>query len=285
MLDKSTDTSSFVQTAIDGQLQDLDENKKEKLCFNPLALYFGDDYKVTDKITIHQPTVQDFIDYGEENIYGAIAPFVCNTTGYRVQLWEMGIDWNKITNFQLFAFLLPTIDHDYSKIIFGDLDFSKFELYEKRNNADVQDGGENDSEPSIVLYDSENDIEIDEETKNKMCSYIQHMFHSFPPEEEFVRNKTLKKDLINNDKLKLLQAQKEHRNAPSLLNKISFCLNHSGFKYKKNELRDIGIYEFLDSVSRLSIYEATHALLGGSYSGFIDTSKIDKNMLDFMRDA
>ena len=65
---------------------------------------------------------------------------------------------------------------------------------------------------------------------------------------------------------------------------ISFYLNHPGSKYKKNELRNVGIVEFYDSVQRLQIYESTHAVINGSYSGFVDTSKIPKNEFNFMRD-
>ena len=65
---------------------------------------------------------------------------------------------------------------------------------------------------------------------------------------------------------------------------ISFCLNHPGFKYKKNELRDLGIVEFNDSVQRLLIYESTSALMKGVYSGFVDTSKINNKEFNFMRE-
>jgi hypothetical protein len=64
---------------------------------------------------------------------------------------------------------------------------------------------------------------------------------------------------------------------------VSFCLNHPGFKYKKSELKDLGVVEFYDSVQRLLIYESTSSLMKGIYSGFVDTSKIDKKEFDFMR--
>ena len=65
---------------------------------------------------------------------------------------------------------------------------------------------------------------------------------------------------------------------------ISSCLNHPGFKYKKNELRNVGIFEFMDSVNRLQIYESSRSFLLGRFNGFCDLSKIDKKEFDFMRD-
>jgi len=40
----------------------------------------------------------------------------------------------------------------------------------------------------------------------------------------------------------------------------------------------------MDSVQRLQIYESSTALMKGMYSGFLDTSKINKEELNFMRD-
>ena len=83
------------------------------------------------------------------------------------------------------------------------------------------------------------------------------------------------------------QNQDLHKNESyqsTLLPLISACLNHPGFKYKKNDFREVGIVEFMDSVQRLQIYESSTALMKGMYSGFLDTSKIDKEELNFMRD-
>ena len=70
-----------------------------------------------------------------------------------------------------------------------------------------------------------------------------------------------------------------------LMSMISFCVNHPGFKYRADELENLGIYAFMDSVNRLQIYESTSALISGSYSGFCDLSKVDKNQFNFMRNA
>ena len=53
---------------------------------------------------------------------------------------------------------------------------------------------------------------------------------------------------------------------------------------KLQELREVGLYQFMDSVKRLQIYESSRALLNGLYCGFSDLSKINKNEFNFMRD-
>lgn len=275
-MSESLSKNSIIQNSIEQQLDKQKIEEVEKLDFNLLRMYFGDDYVINNKIIIHQPSIQDFIDSeNESDIYSVITPFVSNTTAYRLQLWDMGIDWNKISNIELFALLLKTEKLEYSKIIFGDIDFSTFNIYEKQI----------DNEKVMTLYSPVLDIEIDEETMNKMCKYIQYMFNSFPPEEEFTSSKTLKQDLINKDRQKLIQRSKENKNSEqSLLSMISFYLNHPGCKYKKNELREVGYFEFMYNIQRLQIYESTRALINGSYCGMCDLSKVNKSEFNFMRD-
>lgn len=271
--------SSIIQNSIEEQLNNEEIQEVEELGFNPLRMYFGDDYVINDKITIHQPSIQDFIDAdSESDIYNVITPFTANTTAYRLQLWDMGIDWNKLSNLELFSILIKTINSKYSELIFGKIDFSSFELYKKKSKG----------EEVLTLYNPNMDLEIDEEIRTKMCRYIQYMFSSFPPEEEFTSSKTLKQDLINKDRQKQIQRKKElseHGSEQSLLSMLSFYLNHPGCKYKKNELRDVGYFEFMYNIQRLQIYESTHALFGGMYSGFIDLSKINRKEFNFMRDV
>ena len=245
---------------------------EEKPEFDLLRLYFGEDYKINDKIIIHQPTIQDIIDMGESRFYATIAPFTTNTTSFRVQLWDLGIDWNIISDFELFSLLIKTVSVEDTKIFFGELDFSTFDFLAKPNGTD---------EPIPVLYSKKYNLEIDNEIYLKIRSYICYMF-GVELKNKFTKSKELKKEIIAKERADL--AEKAAKSADSsLMQMISFALNHPGFKYKKDELRNVGYVEFLDSVKRLQIYEATRALTQGSYSGFCDTSKIPKEEFNFMR--
>ena len=246
----------------------------EPVEFDLLRLYFGEDYVVNDVITIHQPTIQDIIDMGEATFYATIAPFTTNTTSFRVQLWDLGINWNKISDIELFSLLIKTISVENTKVFFGDFDFSTFELVGKNN----EDGSQ-----ELVLYSENLDMEIDEKTYLKIRNYFCFMF-GINLTDEFVKSKNLCKEIIAMDKANMAKKKAEEKQS-SLVNTISFALNHPGFKYKKNELREVCYVEFADSVKRLQIYESTRALLQGNYSGFCDTSKIPSEMLNFMRKA
>lgn len=244
--------------------------------FDELKLYFGEPYVVhspTTDIVIHQPTIGEIVQFGEDKVYGVVYLFVGNPTTYRLQLWDAGIDWNKISNYEMFSMLIQSADKERTSLLFGDLDFSKLKAYTK-----TVDGVE-----SITLYDPEQNFEVDEDTYNKISEYLKYMFNIYPKVEK-AKGKTTKQWIIDEERMKLEQRSKEEKDtSSSLLPLISSCINHAGFKYKKNELREVGIVEFMDSVRRLQVYESTTALMRGAYGGFMDTSKIDKEQFNFMR--
>lgn len=242
-----------------------------------LKLYFGEPFVIQNDIhndiIINQPTIGDIIKNGEKQIYSAVNTLIANPTMYRMQLWDLGVDWNKVSDFSLFCMLAPSVDSESTKLLFGDLNFQLFQLQQTQNE---------DEETSFYLFNEEQNVQIDETAYLQMASYLRAMFNTYPKVEK-ARGKSTKEWMIEEDRMSFEQ----HKNdvyKSTLLPLISTCLNHPGFKYKKNELREVGIVEFMDSVQRLQVYESSTALLKGIYSGFVDASKIDKNELNFMRE-
>lgn len=253
-----------------------------------LQLYFGDPYQVSDKIQVLQPTIGGILEYdkkfGESEFWSILNVFIGNTTSYRLLLWDMGIDWNEISDFQLFSLLIKTLKVENTEILFGDLDLSSFDAYMKQIPSKEKFDDKEESEPKqeMILWNPELDIEINEDIYNNIALYIRTMFNIFPKVEK-AKGKTTKKWIIEEDRMNLANAKKEDTTS-TFLPLIESCCCHPGFKYKKNELREVGIYEFMRDVQRLQIYESTTALLKGMYSGFIDTKGIDKEEFDFMRE-
>ena len=242
------------------------------LQFDMLQMYYEKPFQLTDKIVIRQPTVGEIMDHGESSFYDAVRIFVANPTMYRLFLWDIGIDWNKISEFALFSILMVNLRIEDTRLLFGDIDFSLFEPKPI-----------NEAEPDkFILYNEQQDIVITEEVHKVLTNYIRTMFNIFPKVEK-AKGKLTKQSIIDEDRAK----HNENKDKPirsDLLPLISACVNHPGFKYKKKELIDVGIVEFMDSVQRLQVYESTNALLKGVYSGFLDTKKINNDELNFMRD-
>lgn len=254
----------------------------QRLKFNLLKMYFGDDYVVDleglkGKIVIHQPTMEAIIQSGDDEFYQTLSVFVNTTASSRLMLWDNGIDWNEITDFDLFCITYKTINPEISKYFFGDLDWNKFKIVSFKIDEEKSE---------IRLLNEEDEIEINEEVFEHIHQYLQNMFKMIPPDyhSNYTDSSVLKKLWIRKDRVALNQAQKKQKQKISLLSQISSYINHPGTKYKLSELREIGISEFYDSLERLRIYEHTTALLKGMFSGMIDGKKIKPEDYDFMKE-
>ena len=255
------------------------ECNKTKFDFDRLKMYFGDPYIVkceVGEIKIIQPTIGDILEFGEKEFYSMLNIFVANPTSYRLQLWDMGVDWNKISDYELFCMLIKGLNKQSTSLLFGDLDFQTFELYNKK----VEDT------EVLTLYSKEQNTEITNETYGCIAEYLRLMFNIYPKVEK-AKGKATKEAIIEEERMNLeIDLKKNKKGSKSmLLPLVSSCINHPGFKYKLNELREMGIVQFMDSVQRLQIYESTVALNSGMYSGMCDLSKVDKKLFNFMRDV
>lgn len=252
-----------------------EECNKKCFEFDRLKMYFGDPYLLKcdiGEIQILQPTIGNILEFGEKEFYSMLNIFVANPTSYRLQLWDIGIDWNKISDYELFCMLIKGLNKDSTGLLFGDLDFQSFNLYSKKDKDDN----------IFTLYSQEENVEITEETYRCIAEYLRLMFNIYPKAEK-AKGKATKEWMIEEERIKLSNEQgKKYKSM--LLPLISSCINHPGFKYKLNELREVGIVQFMDSVQRLQIYESTVALNFGMYSGMCDLSKVDKNLFNFMRE-
>lgn len=257
--------------------------------FDKLQMYFGYPYTidlegVEGKITIIQPTIGRIAEFGEKRFYQTLNTFVCNASSYKVMLWEAGVDWNTISDFDLFLMLYKTgIDSEVCKLIFEDLDFSTFEIYGKPNPDPEKE------EQIPVLYSQELNIEIDEKVYQHIHQYLQNVFNIFP-EEKYTKDSMLKEWWVNGEKReaetdrKKIEKGEKDADASSLQNVISACVNHPGFKYNLKELREIGVCQFYDSVKRLQVYESATACLKGMFSGFVSSKDLKPDEYNFMKE-
>jgi hypothetical protein len=251
------------------------ESSKKEYHFNKLKMYFGEDYEVIPGVTISMPTLADIIEIGEEDFYRSLSPFLYNSTSIRLLLWENQIDWCKVKDIEVFAMLISTVEKEALNILFKNISFDDFKLLQFKENQEAET-------PQLVLYSESQNILWSEDNFMTIAEYIREIMNVHPKVEK-AKGKTAKSWMIQEEKMHLIH--KKDKETSTLLPLISTCVNHPGFKYKTSELKEIGIYQFMDSVQRLQIYESSRALLSGSYSGFCDTSKIPKENFNFFREV
>lgn len=233
-----------------------------------LQLYFGDDYVINDHIKIKQPLVGGVVDYGEAQYFSIVHTITAIPSDMKSQLWDMGLDWCEVDDFELFMMLVQTLTPDKTFILFGDLDFSKLRPFKNNQNGD------------IVLADKETGLIIDKMVYLRIMSYLRKL-HNLQPKVEKAANKMTKKVLIEEDRQKILNA----KNKPFksyLLPLISSVKVKQG--YTKEYVKNMGLYEFFDDVARMQIINNADHLLSAAYAGTIDMKKINKAELNWMKE-
>ena len=234
-----------------------------------LALYFGDDYVINDKIVLHQPTIDEIVSYGEGQYFSMIHTLTAIPSDVKSMLWDqMGLDWCEVEDFQLFQMFSQTMTQDKTYIIFGDLDFSKMRPY--RNN-------QNDE---IVLADKDAGIVIDQLIYARIMTYLRKL-HNITPKPERAKGKRAKQAMIDEDR-RNRELNKDKPFRSYLLPLISAIKVKQG--YTKEYVRNMGLYEFFDDISRAQLIDSASHLLNGAYCGMADLSKVPKEQFNWMRE-
>lgn len=265
-----------------------DKDKKKRYSFDCLKMLFCEPYTVTKNLTVYEPKIGDILRFGEKEFYKILNIFISHTTQYRVQLWDTGIDWNKISDYELFRSLISGLTPDKTGTIFGDVDFTKFRPVlgdfteeELKENEKLIAEEKDPLKRPVILINEEQDIFIDEKVYEHMAEYLRTLFGIFPKVEK-AKGRSTKISIIEEERSEIERSQ--GTSSSFLFPLVSALVNYPGFKYNVEELRDVGIFQFMDSVNRIRAYEQASSLNSGAYSGMCDLSKIDKKLFDFMRD-
>jgi hypothetical protein len=234
-----------------------------------LKLYFGDPYVVNKYITIYQPTIGDIIEYGEREYFSMVQTITAIPSEMKSSLWDSGLDWTQVSDFQLFMMLSKSLSQKQTKISLGDIDLQKMIIVENRQNG----------EPMMI--NPETGAIIDELAYKTMSAYLCKL-HNLTKKVEKAGNKFTKQVLIDEDRQKKEYGAKQPYKS-FLMPLISSVKVRQA--YTKDYIRNMGLQEFFDDVNRLQIIVNTDALLSGAYSGMMDTSKIKKSQFNWMRET
>lgn len=234
-----------------------------------MSLFFRRNIPLNQKITFTQPTIGDILDFGEARYFSVAKTLVTIPSDLKPELQDIGIDYEEISDFELFIMLSSSLHVEDTRLILGDLDLSKFKTCIDKTNDE------------IILYNEETDTVIDRRIHMFISKYVCKL-HGFKPKVEHAANKFTKKILIEDDRSrKKMERKKPYKSV--LLPMITSLINHPGFKYNSKTIMDIGIYELRESIERISIIRYSDALLHGIYSGMIDSTKVNKKELDWTR--
>lgn len=236
--------------------------------FDELQLFRGDNCKINDYISIHQPKISEICDIGEKQYYSDISAITSTPSQYKVQLFDMGIDYRAISDYELFLMLYRCVSEDVSKLLFNGLNICDFEVATKDDD-------------SIFLYGQKNNIIIDELGYILISEYLRKI-HFFEKIVEKAGTEKSMKYLIERDRRRLNRAK--NNDFKSLLKPlVSAMVNCEHFKYNHLTVFDMHIYAFNDSVRQIQKIKNYDNLMFGLYSGSIDAKKINQKELTWVQ--
>lgn len=231
------------------------------------CLLYGSSIPVTEQISITVPTVGDILDH-EDDYYAMVSMLTAMPIDFMVQLDDMGVDFTTINDYDLFLILFGTIREMDTKLIFGDLDLSRFELAKH-----IESG-------MPVIYDEADDIVIDRVVHTKIATTLREIHHL----EKDVRkpgNREAKEYLLERARKKL-KRRKRRKEKSQLQQLIVAMVNTEQFKYDFRGVRDLTIYQFNESVRQIQHKIDYDNKMHGIYAGTVDPKKINQDDLNWL---
>ena len=265
-----------------------------------LKIYRGSDIRITDKIIVTQPTIDQIIEFGEKRYFSAVHTLTGVGADFKWQLWDyFGIDYTEIDDFELFKKMICGLlsskkkiykalkenpeqyeehtnkmtEEDWAELLFNpislvlkDIDFADFEEYES------------DKSPETILYDKEHDITIDRFVYARMVDAVRKI-HGFKRNNQVPANDITKMFLIDDARDEAMAAsQKPYKSV--LLPLISALTVKTG-QLGSDSIWNTKVNLFFDSIKRINKIQDATLLLQGAYSGFASLKGIDKERLDW----
>ena len=251
---------------------------------------------ISEYISIHQPTLSEICDYGERDYYSMIYQLTATPQSMKWQLWDAGIDYTEMTPFELFCAVLHKLyPQEKTSILFGTLDFTKFEIRQHKEDDSIflyqemaipDDNSKTNSIPGIHTIKNNvgyiyADVIIDEFTYNMIMDDLRQI-HDIKKDEKKPANESTKMILIEDDREEY-ERNKNKEYHSQLKNLISAMINSEGFKYDHSQVWDMKINAFMDSVKRISKIKNAEILLNSGYSGYgISLKDVDNKQLDWL---
>lgn len=235
-----------------------------------LNLLLGDDIQITNGLTVHQRTIEE-IRHCEKEYLSTVSTLTTVPFDIPYQLDKIGVDFTLISEWELFILLTRTVTNKDTNLIFGDnIDLSEMKAIKKNG--------------SIILSDG--NVEINELIYRRLVDLLRKM-HGFKKNQySKAYNDFAKQQLIEEERRDLERAKKlaKYSSGRSVYaNIISTLINKEGFKYNYQTVKELTIYQLINSYQRVQIIDNADHMYTGLYSGCIKFETA-KSSLDIFKE-
>ena len=239
----------------------------------------GENYKVNQYITVYNPSIYEVRDFGEDLYYTILNLIVRKPYDIAVELYDKGIDYQSITDWDLFYDTIVNIPIEYTCILFGKLDFRQFDKYINQENG-----------MKILVNKYDSNFRIDEVIYRQIVTYLRYIHFISEKVEYDVGNNQAKKFLIERMRRKQNKLIKDYesgrkKHQSNISNMIKYCVNNANFKYDYTTIMNIKLNLLYESYYFIVHGNERDNVMSGIYHGTIDTTKMkNKEILNIIPD-
>lgn len=230
-------------------------------------LLYERELKVNDDISIVIPTVREVLEQ-EEEYYGLVSLITATPYDMMVQLDDLGIDFREISDYELFLLSFEAIKSADTHLVFGDLDTTGFERMVNTHNG------------TLALTNKKTGLVIDMAIHYQICEALRAIHH-LKKNIKHAGNVEAKDYLLERARKKLKRRRKKAE-ASQLESLIIALVNTEQFPYKFDEVLDLTIYQFNESVLQVVKKIDFDNRMHGIYAGTISAKNMSQDSLNWM---
>lgn len=230
-------------------------------------ILYAPSYPVNEHISVIIPQVGQILE-DEDGYYDLVGMLTAMPIDLMVQLDDAGIDFTSINEYQLFLLMFEGLKERDTRLIFGDLDLTKFKF------------GINQENNQPLLIDTENDIKIDRNIHAMIAGALRKIHH-LEKNRRRPANEDAKKYMIERARQKM--RRKRNRIEDSQLESLIVAMvNTEQYKYDFEGTRELSIYQFNESVRQIIKKVDYDNRMYGVYAGTINAKDLSPDDLNWL---
>ena len=232
------------------------------------GLLYAEKLPVNDTISIRIPLVGDVLK-DEETYFEVVSTIIATPYDMMVQLDDMGIDFTKITSFELFCLMLDRLKMIDTSLVLMGIDITKYQTAIDTNSD------------NMILVNTEDETVIDQATHALISAAVKKIL-LINKQDKKPANEEARKYMIEKARRKLKRRQAKKHDCSELEDLIIGLVNTREFKYNYETVKQISIFQFYSSLNQISHKIKFDNTMIGYYAGtvkFEDLSLADRTWL------
>lgn len=231
---------------------------------DPFRLLLSDYYPICDFVNVRFPTIGEIGDYiGEERYFSYIRSICSTPSQFKVALFDKGIDYSGLSDWEFFIMMCPEIfteeSKDITESVFGDFNLGEYYFDQHPETGDlILTNGTNVFTEVLYLLLTELLREVYE------IEYV-----SDPPGNEHFKEYTIEKER------RKMKRQKKQPFKSTLAPAVIALVNSSDFKYDYDSVLNLNVYRFYRSLKQIKRNKNYDHVMSGVYAGTIDDGKLN----------